>query len=112
MRTLTGTSRSVEDPYRVLDDVEKARLLYMYSVVDHSTDGIFDAARASSTSTFIKLQVVYSTFESDRQWGGMGPVKLTQHALSTPTPRITVAEFAYALLKRWVPQRRGRDILG
>jgi hypothetical protein len=42
----------------------------------------------------------------------MGPVKLTQNALSTLTPRITVAEFANALLKRWVPQRRGRDTLG
>lgn len=53
-----------------------------------------------------------SAFESYGQWGGMEPVKLTQNALSTLTARIMVTEFANALLKRWVPQRRGRDTLG
>jgi hypothetical protein len=42
----------------------------------------------------------------------MGPAKVIQNALSSAVRPITVAEFANALLKQWVPQGRGRDTLG
>lgn len=52
IKTLPGTSRSVEGACRVLDDdVEKASFnvpSYMHSAVDNSTQyGIFDTAQAS-----------------------------------------------------------------